>query len=152
MSFFNRTFEFKGKHAEMVRKLTDSEALNCNNIDIFILSLSLGITKGLKADPETDSKLETAKVLSEQMVNYIDDIQYFYKLLMLTDKNYCSSAEERCNKAFRYIETDKAEKDEKYFTKVLIGGLEYLYEQIIENTTSKNDIFKNICDFVETCE
>lgn len=152
MALFNRTYEIKGKHADMVRKLTSADALNCNNIDIFIMSISLGISRGLKADIDAESKSEYVKILSEQMVNHGDDIEYFYKLLMLTDTKYCPSAEERCNKAFRYIATEQGQRDEAHFTKVLLGGLEFLYEQIIENTSSKNDIFNNICDFVETCE
>ncbi len=152
MSFFTKTYEFKGKHAEMVRKLADMGALNCKNIDIFLMSISLGITRNLKADIDNSPSTVTATILSEQMVYHGDEIEYFYKLLMLSDNSYCASAEERCNKAFRYIGTEKAEKDETHFTKVLLGGLEFLYSQILENTSSKNDIFKNICDFVETCE
>lgn len=152
MSFFTKTFEFKGKHAEMVRTLADVNALNCKNVEVFLMSISLGIARNLKSKIDNSSTNVQATILAEQMVGHSDNIEYFYKLLMLSDETYCPSAEERCNKAFRYLGTDEAERDEKHFTEVLLGGLEFLYSQIMENTTSKNDIFKNICDFVETCE
>lgn len=150
MALFNQTYEIKGKHADLVRKLTSEKALNCRNIDIMFMGISLGITKHLKAEPDTASKIEPAKIDSEQMVRFNDDIEFFYRLLMLTDTKYCESSKERCNKAFRYIGTEQGEHDEFYFTKTLLGGIEYLYEQILDNTSSKNDIFNNICDFMET--
>ena len=152
MALFNQTFEIKGKHADLLRKMTSDKALNCRNIDVLYMSIALGITKQLKAEPDTTSKIEPAKIDSEQMVRFNDDIEYFYRLLMLTDTKYCASAKERCNKAFRYIGTEQAERDELHFIKVLLGGIEFLYDQIMDNTTSKNDIFNNICDFVETLE
>lgn len=152
MNFFNRTLEIKGKHADMIRKLTNADALNCDNIEIFIICISIGINRGLKAEIDPDSKSTNVKILSEQMVNHSDEIDFFYKLLMLSDSKYCPSSEERCNKAFRYIGTELGQKDENHFIKTMLGGLEFLYEQIMENTSSRNDIFNNICDFVETFE
>lgn len=152
MSIFNHTYEIKGRHSDLVRKITASDKLNCRNIDVFFISIALGISRHLKADIDINTKTEPAKIDVEQMVRFQDDIEFFYKLLMLTDKSYCPSPDERCNKAFRYLSTDKAEKDELYFSRVMLGGLEFLYEQIIENTTSKRDIFNNICDFMEIFE
>ena len=149
MSLFNHTYEIKGKHAQLVKELTKQDKLNCRNIDIFFMSLALGIKHKKETFADIKSKEEPAKIDSEQMVKYNDDIEFFYKLIMLTDKNYCPSSEERCNKAFRYINTEKAEKDEEHFTKVMLGGLEYLYEQIAENTLSLKDIYNNIKDFDE---
>ena len=152
MAIFNHTYEIKGKHAELVRKIAAQDKLDCRNIDVFFISAALGIVRNLKADIDLKTKTEPAKIDVEQMARYGDDIEFFYKLLMLTDKKYCSSADERCNKAFRHLGTDKAEKDELYFTRVMLGGLDFLYEQILENTSSKKDVFNNICDFMETFE
>lgn len=150
MSLFNQTMEIKGKYAELVRTLASEKYLNCRNVDILLMGIAVGISKKLKADPDTSTKTEPAKIDVEQIFKNRDDIEYFYKLLMLTDSKYCSSPKERCNKAFRYIETDKGINDELYFMKVLFGGIEFLHEQIVENTSNKNDIFNNIIDFVET--
>lgn len=151
MALFNHTYEIKGKHAEYMRKLQAPEALNCRNIDVLFMSIALGISRGLKADVDDSKKrIEPAKIDSEQMVRFADTIEFFYKLLLLSDKKYCSKTKERCNKAFKTIQTSEAEKDEFHFTRVMLGGLEFLYEQIVENTSSKKDVFNNVCDFVDT--
>lgn len=148
MALFNHTYEIKGKHAEYVRKLADANVLDCRNIDIVFMSLAIGISESLKAEIDTKTEVESAKIDSEQMVRFNDNFEFYYRLLFLSDESYCPSAEERCNKVFRYIGTEKAEKDELYFTQVMLGGLEKLYFQIAENLvfTKKSNVFANKTD------
>ena len=32
----------------------------------------------------------------------------------------------------------------------MLGGLNFFYESIIENTNSKEDLFNNICELIQT--
>lgn len=149
MSLFNQLYQIKGKHAEMLRKLTSKECLNCKNIDIFFISIAIGLWQNLKSDIDDTLHVEPAKIDPEQMVRYNDDIEYFYELIMLSDTRYCPLAKERANKAFRYKGKSEGAKDEKYFTQVMLGGLEYLYDSVAQNINSKEDIFNNLYDLVE---
>lgn len=152
MALFNHTYEIKGKHADLIRTLTSQNVLNCRNIDVVYISLALGISRGLSSKIDSKTKIESAKIDSEQMVRFNDDFEFYYRLLLLSDERYCPSAKERCDKAFRYIGTEKAEKDEIHFTQTMLGGLEFLYSQIAENTSSKKNVFNNISDFLDGCD
>ena len=141
-------YQIKGSHAEKVRKLT--ELLSCRNIDVFYISIILGLWQNLSANVDNDSKIEPAKIDPEQMIRYGREIEYFYELVMLNDKKGSVSLKERINKAFRIRGTEAAEPDEERFTQIMLGGLDFFYESIVENTNSKEDIFNNICELTQT--
>jgi hypothetical protein len=148
MALFNQLYQIKGLHADMVRKITD--VTGCRNIDVFYISLVLGLWQGRSVEPDNESKIEPAKIDPEQMIRYGQDIEYLYELVMMNDKSSSISLKERVDKAFKIKGTDKAEKDEARFTSIMLGGLEFLYNNVIENTTSKEDIFNNICELIQT--
>lgn len=152
MALFNQLYQFKGKHAEMVRKTVHKLGGNtvCRNIDVFFISIVLGLSHNRRADVDTNTSVEPAKIDPEQMVRFNDQVEYFYRLVMLSDKKYCFDAKERGDKAFRYNpESEECKKDEIHFTRVVLGGLEVLYEYIIDKTLYEEDIFNNIKDFIE---
>ena len=148
MALFNQLYQIKGSHAEKVRKIT--ELLSCRNIDVFYISIILGLWQNLSANVDNDSKIEPAKIDPEQMIRYGREIEYFYELVMLNDKKGSVSLKERINKAFRIRGTEAAEPDEERFTQIMLGGLDFFYESIVENTNSKEDIFNNICELTQT--
>ncbi len=150
MALFNQLYQIKGKHADMVRELKKClGGDSCRNLDIFYISIVLGLWQNLRTNVDDSPKIEPAKIDSEQMVRYNSDIEYLYELVMLSDTRYCPSPKERANKAFRYKGTDKAERDEEHFTQVMLGGLEFLYDSVAQNTSSPEDVFNNIYDLVE---
>lgn len=148
MALFNQLYQIKGLHAEKVRKLT--ELLSCRNIDVFYISIVLGLWQNLSANVDNDSKIEPAKIDPEQMIRYGREIEYFYELVMLNDKKGSVSLKERINKAFRIRGTEAAGSDEERFTQIMLGGLDFFYDSIVENTNSKEDIFNNICELIQT--
>ena len=147
MALFNQLYQIKGKHADMVRKL--KEKLGCRNLDIFFISIVLGMWQQKKVNIDETPEIEPAKIDPEQMVRFNSDIEYFYELMLLSDEKYCPVAKKRVDRAFRYKGTSEGERDESHFTKVMLGGLEYLYENVIENTNSTEDIFNNIYELLE---
>jgi len=147
MALFNQLYQIKGYHADMVRKIT--EALGCRNIDVFYISIVLGLWKELHVKVDNDTKIEPAKIDPEQMIRYGRDIEYFYELVMMNDKSGSTPLKERVDKAFRNKGTEKAVPDEERFTQVMLGGLEFFYKNIVENTNSKEDLFNNICELAQ---
>lgn len=153
MALFNQLYQFKGKHAEMVRKIVDAFGGNtvCRNIDVFYISAVFGLWQHRRADIDSETSIEPAKIDPEQMVRFNDEIEYFFHLVMLSDENYCKSIKVRTDKAFRYDATsESSQRDEIHFTQIVLGGLEFFYEQIVENTNSPNDIFCNLRDVVNS--
>lgn len=150
MAIFNQLFQVKGKHALMMKELKEKIGGECRNIDIFYISIILGLTQNRHAVIDNDTKIEPAKIDPEQMIKYDDEIQFLYRLVMLSDTNYCISAKNRSDKAFRYKPEGSFEKDENYFVSTMLGGLEFLYEQIAANTSGRTDVFENIFSLVDS--
>lgn len=153
MAIFNQLFQIKGKHADMVRDLKNKLGNECRNIDIFYISIVLGLTQNRHAEIDNDvkdEKIEPAKIDPEQMIRYDDEIEFLYRLVMLSDTNYCISSQKRADKAFRYKSDGSCEKDEMHFVETMLGGLEFLYEQVAQNSAGKSDIFNNLYELVDS--
>ena len=77
-------------------------------------------------------------------------------MIMLLDKNYTPDIEERLNKAFRYYGVKKnntenlsPDSDEEYFNSYVRGGVDVLYEKLIENVTDEQGYIDRLYDFIE---
>ncbi len=146
-SIFMQLFQIKGKHAEMIRNSAD--ALSCRNLDIFYLAIILGLEYKRIASVDLNTEIKPAKIDPEQMIRYNDDIQFFYRMVMLADKDYCPSAQTRMDKAFR-DDVQTKEKDEEHFVEVMLGGLEFLNEKIkISATSDKKGLFYCLYDMIK---
>ena len=66
---------------------------------------------------------------------------------MLLDSSYESNEEERLDKAFRYI--GKRPEDEARFDEYVRGGIDVLYEKLIEGKGEPDDYVKRLYDFLE---
>lgn len=150
MAIFNQLFLIKGKHADMVRDLKNKLGNECRNIDIFYISIILGLTQNQHAEINNDMKIEPAKIDPEQMIRYGDEIEFLYRLVMLSDSKYCISSQKRADKAFRYKNDGSCEKDEIHFVETMLGGLEFFYEQVAKDSAGKSDIFNNIYELVDS--
>lgn len=148
-SIFNQLFQIKGKHAEIMRQLTS--ILGCRNLDVFYLSIVLGLEYRKTAQEDFETKnIEPAKIDPEQMIKYNDDIQFFYRMVLLADDDYCPSAQRRMDKAFR-DDIDSKESDERHFVEVMLGGLECLHEQIkrYSTLTDKSGLFNSLYELLD---
>ena len=68
---------------------------------------------------------------------------------MLLDKKNAESIDERVDKAFRLFNSPQAENDEKLYEQYVLGGVDVLYEKLIEPATNTEDYLKNLYDFME---
>ena len=79
-------------------------------------------------------------------MNNSDDLNFNYKLIMLLDKENEPDPEKRIDKVFRGI---KNEADEQLYNSYVLGGVEVLYENLIDKSS---DYIANLYDFLETFE
>ncbi len=68
---------------------------------------------------------------------------------MLLDKKNESDLDNRINKAFRFYGSDKSKNDGALYEQYVLGGVDILYEKLIENATNSEDYIKNLYDFIE---
>lgn len=156
---FDKEYSFKGKHAEMVEKLTGTFAISNEdgtqkqkhtlfkrNFDVYLLAPIIGFLYSRKSVVDTELKVNPTKIFAEILMKNSDDLKFNYRLIMLLDKENEPDNEKRIEKAFRGQES---KSDEELYDRYVLGGVEVLYEKLIENGTSLQDVTTNLYDFLE---
>lgn len=149
---FDKEYSFRGRHAEMVRRLTaefDSQhhQLFARNIDVYMVAPVIGFMYNRRAD--LDKGPESTKIFPEQLLNERNTLLFVYRLIVLLDKDHEPGLDERIDKAFRYYYTERAIPDEERFEQYVRGGVEVLHEKLLTDIRSQDDYLQNLCDFLE---
>lgn len=147
---FDKEYVFKGKHAEMVRMLTskfneNNDKLFERNVDVYKMAPVVGFLYGRKSEIDNSSS-ENTKIFTDALLKEEQELKFTYVLITLLNNKDEISADDRLDKAFRFYGTDKAKVDEENFEKYVLGGIEILYEKLIEKS---NDYIRNLYDFME---
>ncbi len=151
---FDKEYSFKGIHAEKVIRLTaqfdnnNSAKLFNRNIDVYVIAPLIGFLYGRRSELDKSNSDKTTKIFPHQLSNEFTNLKYNFQLIMLLDNKNEPSLDERINKAFRYY-GDKSQPDEKLFEQYVLGGVDVLYDKLIENATLPDDYIKNLYDFME---
>ena len=150
---FSKEYTFKGCYAERVNALTakfgkGNLRLFNRNIDVYMIAPLVGFCYQRRANPDETSKTETTKIFPEQLINEKDSLWFAYRLIMLLDKKHEKSFDERVNKAFRDYGKAEAEDDELLFDSYVLGGVDVLYEKLLENGHGEDDYINNLYDFL----
>lgn len=147
---FDKEYSFRGAHAEKVIRLTQQfdkkgNKLFDRNYDVYLLAPIVGFLYGVKAD--LDDGKQTTKIFPDILMKNSEDLMFHYRLILLLDKNYEPNLDERINKAFRYYGTKAAVSDELLYEEYVRGGVDKLYEKLIEN--SSDDYTRTLYNFIE---
>lgn len=151
---FDNEYLFRGSHAVKVKKLTtqfDEKSvfkLFNRNIDIYIIAPIIGFLYGRQADIDKTND-GTAHIMGDRVMKSAEELKYNYRLIMILDSKYETNSKERIDKAFKYIGTEKAAADEELFERYVRGGIDVLYEKLIETASSSDDYINNLYDFME---
>jgi len=148
---FDKEYSFRGIHAERVIKLTAKfdrdNQLFARNLDVYMVAPIIGFLYGRKAD--LDKGTETTKIFPDILIREQPNLKFNYRLIMLLDKENEPNFDERMNKAFRYYSSEKAQCDEQLYEQYVRGGVDVLYEKLIETASTSDDYLKNLYDFLE---
>lgn len=154
---FERDYNFKGKHANIVTQLTteiDSDTkfkLFERNIDVLIIAPIVGYLYGrlAKRDDNGPATDNVKKINFDQMNRESKTLNFNYELIMLLHDKDKLSIEERLDRAFRY-NSDAPEKEEcnKIFEQYVLGGIEVLEEKLLKDATKVDDYILNIYNFL----
>lgn len=151
---FEKAYAFKGSRAEKVIKLTakfdDKNQLFKRNIDVYIMAPIVGFLYQRKAElSDSDITKDETKIFPEQLINAKDDLAFNYRLIMLLDKKNSVDIETRVDKAFRNYNSDRAGDDEKIYEQYVLGGVDVIYEKLVESARGPEDYLSNLYDFME---
>lgn len=155
-----KTYNFTGKHAVYMASLVGVNLDNENkneeeisktpffkrNIDVMFAAAILGFRLNRKGQQESSADKKRT-ILNEQIIGNQSIIQFIYRLIILLDNNIDEDFEERLKIAFasnttsleRTSEESDDNKYEKLFYQYILGGIEYLYENLIGNGNNPVD-------------
>jgi len=152
---FQGQYWFYGTHADKVKRLTaefDSKhKLFSYNHEIYQLAPIVGFLYRRKAELNRTGGSDTS-IFAEQISNYKDIFEFNYQLIMLLDDCHEADLDARIDKAFRFYGMEKATQDEELYESYVRGGVDVLYEKLIESSTSADDYTKNLYEFLEDFE
>lgn len=153
---FQGQYRFFGTHANRVKKLTSEFDVNKHKLfssvhEVFQLSPIVGFLYKRKADLNKDIQGDTS-IFDAEMSRHRDVFQFNYQLVILLDKEHEPNFENRVDRAFRFYGTDKAASDEDLYEQYVRGGVDVLYEKLIELSRSPDDYIKNLYEFMADFE
>ena len=152
---FQGQYWFHGTHADNVKRLTaefdGKHKLFSYNHEVYQLAPIVGYLYGRKAEQNRKGD-STTSIFPDQISSYKDVFQFNYQLIMLLDEDHEPDFDARVDKAFRFYGTDKAVPDEELYESYVRGGVDVLYEKLIEPSKSADDYIKNLYEFMEDFE
>lgn len=85
--------------------------------------------------------------MGDRVIYSQEELMFNFRLIMLLDKQYEPDEDKRIDKAFRHMGENPA--DEERFDSYVRGGVDVLYEKLIEGATDPEDYINNLFEFVE---
>jgi hypothetical protein len=166
---FQGQYWFRGTHAEKVKKLTaefdshDTDLFNTEKElvkrpklfqyvhEVYQLAPIVGFLYNRKADENRENGSDIS-IFAEQMATWKEVFQFNYTLIILIDSEHEPNFDIRVDKVFRHYGTEKALPDEALYESYVRGGVDVLYEKLIETSKSPDDYTKNLYEFMEEFE
>ena len=147
-----KTHHFKGKHGKRISQLTSifdsvSQSKMFDRIlDINSIAPLIGYLYNRKADTDKDDDSEGERQ-SRATDSEEEDLIFSYRLIMLCDFEYESDPQKRIENAFN-LSGDTSE-GRKLFNQYLRGGIDVLYEKLIEGKPDPDSYIDRLCDFLK---
>ena len=151
---FKKNIIIKGKHATYIKKMVavvdtnNSIKLFERNLDVYIFAPIVGMVYGKTAPVDNEVKDDTS-IHTEQLQGELDVLTYNYRLIILLARKNTLSIDERMDRAFRYDkDKEKRKISDELFEQYVLGGIEVLYEKIMEDAKELDDYLQNIFKFI----
>ena len=155
---FDKQYRFRGKHALRVDRLTgvfdpaSNAKLFERNVDIYTNAPLVGFLYGRLADLDTTKNPENGQiynqnVMGDRVLYSSEELMFNFRMIMLLDAEYEPDVKKRIDKAFRYMGKDP--EDEARFDSYVRGGVDVLYEKLIEGVTEPAEYLNRLYEFLE---
>lgn len=146
--FKKEAYNFKGKYADYVDNIWEQNKIKADKscfkrlVDLYAISAIVGLKTGNKAeDDSTGSDHKRTAPLEQMMTNY-DILIDIMRLMILFDDSDGSTVEERIQAAFTIdapVPEETYRKYMKLFNSYMLGGLEYIYNEIVIKPVGPDD-------------
>ena len=148
---FDKEIKITGKHANYVTKLSSKFGNTTakffdRNVDVYIQASIIGFLFQNKKSIDASSD-DTAHIFRDQVLKCKQDLEFNKQVILLLDKEYEPDEAKRIDKAFRNFGKDKS--DIELFEAYVRGGIEILYEKLIENASTSDDYVQKLCVFTD---
>jgi hypothetical protein len=151
---FQKEYTFYGSHADKVKSLVSKfsdhsgSTLFQRNVDVLLFAPIVGLLYGRTGVLEK-SKTQTTKIFAEQMIKEDLRIKFNYQLVTLLDKKSDIGNDQRIDSAFRNIGNDDSQSKLDQYNAYILGGVEVLYEKIIESAKTEQGYLAKLYDFLD---
>lgn len=115
-------------------------------VEIYAIAPLVGYLYQRKAP--RDGNEQTKNIFEGVLANHYDRLLFSYQLLMILDKGSESDLNERLRRAFQADE-EVTRVGFDLFNEYARGGIEVLYENLIEGTDSPETLLMKLVDFVD---
>lgn len=160
IELFSNNMKFTGKHANYLRQLAPSKKIGehvmqrpsifASNIEVLTAAPIIGFMYKRKGMPDKDQSITDNNIFQEQLIKIKKVMLRNYRIILLLDDKENVSAQDRMDRAFKYDrDVEKRQDGYNIFMSYLLGGIEVLYEQLLEGSTSTIEDYMNCCNFVE---
>lgn len=158
---FRSQVRFYGKHGQYLEALTpgaekskniDLPEIERNKylfetvVDIYVIAPIVGYLYQRKAP--RDGSEQTKNIFEGALASHHDRLVFSYELLMILDKQSEPDLNERLRRSFCATDECTAAGIELY-DEYARGGIEVLYEKLIDGASSPDDLVRNVIDFVD---
>ncbi len=156
---FDYNYHFEGQHALRTRGLTqvfdpvNKLKLFPKTEDVYANAPLVGFLYQRKSNVDMETRNEsTGKVYELElmpvpMMRIKSEATFNFQMILLLDTEYEPDFEKRIDKAFRNMEDNH--EDEELFQQYLLGGVDVLYEKLIEGTKSTEEQIRRLYDFIQ---
>lgn len=153
-NMFKKEYTFYGSHAERVKALVSKfsdfsgSAIFQRNVDVLLMAPIVGLLYGRTAKVDK-SNTQTTKIFVEQMIKEDMGLRFNYQLITLLDKKVETRNDQRIDAAFRLVGKDETHDQLSQYDQYILGGVDVLYEKLIQTSKTKKDYLANLFDFLD---
>lgn len=156
---FDKEISFTGRHASYLRELAPNKSYSekveqrktifDSAIHAVLTAAAIGFIKGRKGAVHTDNNVATLNIFYDAVAKNKENLEMIYRLIMLLDAKDHLDVNTRIDKAFRYDEdVEKRKSGDEAFWAYVRGGIEYLYSNLIADSTDVQTDIQNELLFV----
>lgn len=160
---FRSQVRIYGKHAQYVEALTPGNDSQKNAelpeiarnkylfdtiVDIYILAPLVGYLYQRTSERDGSDQASSKSIMEGALASHHDKLEFSYELLMILDKKSEPDLNERIRRAFRATD-DLVKQGMEIYNGYARGGIEILYEHLIEGAATPDDLVRNVIDFAE---
>jgi len=153
---FDKEYSFRGKHASMVRSMvrqndgTSKFSIFERNFDIYLVAPIIGFIYGERGQLDISTSVKT-DIFPEILIKNGRDLKFNFQLIMLLDDKYEPLLNKRINISFINNSGDSNEAEKRY-NEYVLGGVEIIYNKIVNGSISINDCLDKYYNFLEEFE